>query len=224
MAPASAADVGDETEKAEAQPAEPTLAIDIDLTKQVMRVSENGVSKYLWPISSGGRGYDTPTGSFQPVWMSKMWYSRQYDYAPMPNAIFFHGGAAIHGTSATSMLGNPASHGCVRLSPRNAATLYKLVGKHGKALTSIVVHGKPNHGAGPQVASHQGRRFIEDDPYREGFDNYEAAPPLYYTRRRYYAYDRPYYVPRPRRGQYYYPPQPRYTQRGLFGSYGGYGY
>ena len=192
-----------------------------------MHVSENGMSKYVWPVSSGGRGYDTPTGNFRPVWMSKMWYSRQYDYAPMPNAIFFHGGAAIHGTSATGMLGRTASHGCVRLAPGNAATLYRLVGKHGKALTRIVVHGKPNHGAGPQVASRQGRRYIEDDPYRERFDDYDdAPPPTYYSRRR-YAYDRPYYyAPRQRRGgNYYYPaPQRRYTQRGLFNSYGGYGY
>ncbi len=72
-----------------------------------MHVSENGMPKYVWPVSSGGRGYDTPTGNFKPVWMSKMWYSRQYDYAPMPNAIFFHGGAAIHGTSAIGMLGTP---------------------------------------------------------------------------------------------------------------------
>jgi hypothetical protein len=122
------------------------------------------------------------------------------------------------------MLGNPASHGCVRLAPRNAATLYKLVGKHGKAATRIVVHGTPNHGSGPQVASRQGRRYIEDDPYRERFDDDEDAPPAYYTRRR-YAYDRPYYAPPPRRGQYYYPPsQRRYVQRGLFNSYGGYGY
>jgi len=216
----------DDTEKAEAPsppapPAEPTLAIDIDLSKQVMHVSENGMSKYVWPVSSGGRGYDTPTGTFKPVWMSKMWYSRQYDYAPMPNAIFFHGGAAIHGTSATRMLGNPASHGCVRLAPGNAAPLYKLVSKHGKAATRIVVRGTPNHGAAPQVASRQGRRYIEDDPYREGFDNYDdAPPPTYYARRR-YAYDRPYYAPRPRRGQYYYPPQQRrYVQRGLFGGPG----
>ena len=190
-----------------------------------MHVSENGMPKYVWPVSSGGRGYDTPTGKFKPVWMSKMWYSRQYDYAPMPNAIFFHGGAAIHGTYATAMLGRPASHGCVRLAPRNASTLYKLVGKHGKALTRIVVHGKPNHGAEPPVASRrQDRRYVEYDPYF--YADQGAPPPTYYKRRRYYAYDQPYYAPRQRRGgNYYYPaPQRRYTQRGLFNSYGGYGY
>jgi L,D-transpeptidase-like protein len=187
----------------------------------MMHVSENGHSKYVWPVSSGSRGHDTPTGTFKPVWTSKMWYSRQYDYAPMPNAIFFHGGAAIHGTAYVGNLGRPASHGCVRLAPRNAATLYKLVASHGKAATRIVVHGTPNHG--PEVAERRDyRRYADDDDY-----DYERAgnPPVYYQRRR-YAYERPtYYYARPRRGEdYYYPRQRRYTQRGLFNSYGGYGY
>ena len=77
-----------------------------------MKISENGEPLYTWPISSARYGYRTPTGTFQPTWMSKMWYSRQYDYAPMPHAIFFHQGVAIHATYATRALGSPASHGC----------------------------------------------------------------------------------------------------------------
>ena len=80
-----------------------------------------------------------------------MWYSRKYDMAPMPHSIFFHGGTAIHATYSIGMLGRPASHGCVRLSPSNAATLYKLVGKHGKQSTEITVHGKPKYSA-PRIA------------------------------------------------------------------------
>lgn len=185
-----------------------------------MHVAENGRSKYVWPVSSGSRGHDTPKGTFKPVWMSKMWYSRQYDYAPMPNAIFFHGGAAIHGTAYVGSLGRPASHGCVRLAPRNAATLYKLVGNHGKAATRIVVHGTPNHGPEPEVATRrQDRRYAGYDD----FERVEGNPPVYYSRRR-YTYDRPtYYYARPRRGDdYYYPRQRRYTQRGLFNNYGGF--
>ena len=129
----------------------PTLDIDINLTSQRMTVTENGVMKFTWPVSSGAYGYATPTGTFKPVWMAKMWYSRQYDMAPMPHSIFFHGGVAIHATYSTSLLGRPASHGCVRLSPKNAATLYTLVSKHGKERTRIVVHGKPNYAA-PKIA------------------------------------------------------------------------
>jgi len=56
-----------------------------------------------------------------------MHYSKKYDNAPMPNSIFFSGGYAIHATPHVGNLGRPASHGCVRLSPTNARTLYSIV-------------------------------------------------------------------------------------------------
>jgi len=56
-----------------------------------------------------------------------MHYSKKYDNAPMPYSIFFTGGYAIHGTPHVGNLGRPASHGCVRLSPANARTLYGIV-------------------------------------------------------------------------------------------------
>lgn len=119
----------------------PSLKVSVDLTKQRMTVKENGQVKYSWPISSGRKGYRTVTGNFRPTWMTKMHYSRKYDNAPMPHSIFFHGGYAIHATYATGRLGAPASHGCVRLAPGNAKTLFKLVQKHGKARTRIAVFG-----------------------------------------------------------------------------------
>ena len=42
------------------------------------------------------------------------------------------------------MLGRPASHGCIRLSPRAAATLYELVSREG-----AVIH----IGGGPEFAA-----------------------------------------------------------------------
>ena len=135
-----------------APPLPPTLTIDINLTSQRMTVSENGVAKYTWSVSSGAYGYATPTGTFKPVWMAKMWHSRQYDMTPMPHSIFFHGGVAIHATYSVSLLGRPASRGCVRLAPKNAATLFGIVTRHGKERTRIVVHGKPNY-AQPKIAS-----------------------------------------------------------------------
>jgi hypothetical protein len=122
-------------------PPAPTLHAEIDLSKQRMTVKEHGKVKHTWPISSGRDGYHTPTGSFRPSWMAKMWYSKQYDDAPMPNSVFFNGGIAVHATQATGLLGRPASHGCVRLSPANAATFYALVAQHGKSMTRIKVFG-----------------------------------------------------------------------------------
>jgi lipoprotein-anchoring transpeptidase ErfK/SrfK len=118
-----------------------TLVLNTDLGAQRLTVIEHGKIKYSWAISSGRRGFATPTGTFHPQRASRMWYSRQYEYAPMPNAVFFHRGTAFHGTSTVGLLGQPASHGCVRLAPGNAAALYKLVHKHGFAATKVVVLG-----------------------------------------------------------------------------------
>lgn len=118
-----------------------SLKISIDLSQQRMTVKEDGDAVHSWPISSGRSGYRTVTGTFKPQWMTKMHYSRKYDDAPMPNAIFFHGGFAIHGTYASGLLGSPASHGCVRLSVGNSKKLYDLVQEHGRGSTTISVYG-----------------------------------------------------------------------------------
>jgi len=61
----------------------------------------------------------------------------------MPYSVFFRGGYAIHGTGYVKSLGRPVSHGCVRLHPRNAATLYRLVRSYGMGNTRIVIHRWP---------------------------------------------------------------------------------
>lgn len=130
-----------------APPAPPviTLVAKIDLATQRMTIIEHGKPKLTWIVSSGARGYDTPRGLFQPSWMAKEWFSRQYDNAPMPHAVFFKDGAAVHATMNPSSLGTPASHGCVRLSKTNAASFYALVQRHGMKHTRIHVYGVPRH-------------------------------------------------------------------------------
>jgi lipoprotein-anchoring transpeptidase ErfK/SrfK len=66
-----------------------------------------------------------------------MHYSKKYDNAPMPHSIFFKGGYAIHGTYDVRKLGRPASHGCVRLHPDDAAVLYEIVEYYGMENTVI---------------------------------------------------------------------------------------
>jgi hypothetical protein len=58
--------------------------------------------------------------------------------------VFFRGGFAIHGTNAVGRLGRPASHGCVRLAPGNAAKLFQLVKAHGASSTRIAINGTPS--------------------------------------------------------------------------------
>jgi lipoprotein-anchoring transpeptidase ErfK/SrfK len=115
------------------------LVARIDISKQTMTVSENGSVVYSWRVSTGRAPYRTPRGSFRPTRLHKMWYSRKYDNAPMPHSIFFHGGYAIHGTPHIKSLGRPASHGCVRLHPANAKTLYNLVRAYGARNTRIIL-------------------------------------------------------------------------------------
>ena len=139
-----------------APPPEPTMKVSVDLKLQRMTVSEHGKAKYTWPVSSGTSEFPTPRGTFRPQWTAKMWYSKKYDNAPMPNAVFINGGVAIHATYHTNALGRPASHGCIRLAPANAATFYNLVHKHGLKMTRVSVYGTPKYSA-PAVASRSDR-------------------------------------------------------------------
>jgi hypothetical protein len=125
-----------------AAPASAVVRIDIDLSKQRMVVADKRGAKFVWPISSGRRGYVTPRGQFRPTVLRRMHYSRKYDNAPMPHSIFFRGGYAIHGTNAVGQLGRPASHGCVRLAPGAAARLFAMVQRDG---ARIRITGSPPH-------------------------------------------------------------------------------
>ena len=120
-----------------ALPASAGVLAHIDNAAQRMTVVVDGAPTYSWPVSTARQGYETPAGSYYVQRMERMWYSRKYDNAPMPHALFFEGGLAIHGTTAIRQLGRPASHGCVRLSPGNARTLFDLVRQHGGAQVVI---------------------------------------------------------------------------------------
>jgi lipoprotein-anchoring transpeptidase ErfK/SrfK len=115
------------------------LVVHIDKSSQRMSVSVDGATRYNWAISTGRDGYGTPTGTYHPQAMMRSYFSKKYYNAPMPHAIFFYYGFAIHGTNDISRLGGPASHGCVRLHPANAATLFALVQRSGPRNTTIEI-------------------------------------------------------------------------------------
>lgn len=124
-----------------AAPAFANVVISVDKTTQHMTVSVDGSARYMWPVSTGRPGYDTPNGTFHPSWMSAMHHSKEYEDAPMPDSIFFTKGDAIHGYTDTPFGIAAVSHGCVRLPTRDAAALFQLVKQEGMANTTIVVHG-----------------------------------------------------------------------------------
>ena len=111
--------------------------INIDLSSQTMVVHSGFGETYVWPISSGRVGHVTPRGVFHPRALYLMVHSAKYGNAPMPHSIFFYGQYAIHGTTAVGDLGHPASHGCVRLSPGNAATLFAMVQRQGAEIRIV---------------------------------------------------------------------------------------
>jgi lipoprotein-anchoring transpeptidase ErfK/SrfK len=115
-------------------PAGATVRIQIDLTTQTMHV-DSSTGSYSWPVSTARYGYVTPHGTFRPSSLQRVHFSRKYYHSPMPDSIFFDGGFAIHGTYETAALGRPASHGCVRLAPANAAMLFSMVKAQGAVIT-----------------------------------------------------------------------------------------
>jgi hypothetical protein len=122
--------------------AQAKVSITVDKDTQTMSVAVDGVERYQWPVSTGNPSHETPNGSFRTFRMEEDHYSKEFDDAPMPHAIFFtKEGHAIHGTDSEGRLGTPVSHGCVRLSRANATTLYALVQQQGVLNTTVTLTG-----------------------------------------------------------------------------------
>jgi lipoprotein-anchoring transpeptidase ErfK/SrfK len=161
----------------EVVPEEPAskILITVDKEAQHMTVWVDGVEQYSWPVSTGMRGYSTPSGDYTASSMNEIWYSKQWDNAPMPHAIFFtKKGHAIHGSSEVKRLGTPASHGCVRVSPANAKTLYALVKEKGLKNTEVVLTG----------VTPGGEAKVAEQP--RGYQRYGDAAPWFQPGQGYY--------------------------------------
>lgn len=234
---ADAAQPGNKTaeEKKASQPAEEgveplsdhpkQIVVNIDKSTQEMTVFVDGVETYNWKVSTGKPGFATPSGTYTATSMNKIWYSKEWDNAPMPHAVFFmKDGHAIHGTTEVKNLGKPASHGCVRLAPENAAILYDLVKQNGLKNTQVVLSGE-TPGGDYQGGVASARPQYQYPPYPYGYGR-PVPPPWFYPNQE--AQVQPDQQPRPRRrglfrwfqqNQGYYVAPPRYYQRGY-----GYGY
>ena len=198
-------DAAENTPDATPEKPKSSVIVNIDKSSQEMTVFVDGVELYTWPVSTGLSNYFTPSGTYTASSMNKIWYSKQWDNAPMPHSIFFtKRGHAIHGTNEVKRLGKPASHGCVRLSPENARTLYGLVEANGLAQTQVILTGLTPGGERPQVASPKGppEGYWLPPGYREKPRKRRRG---LFGRRWFEPQDRRgYYAPR---GRYYYPPR-----------------
>lgn len=115
------------------------LIAKVDLSSQTMTVVHRGQVKYRWKVSTARRGKVTPVGTWRAKWLSRHHRSSRYNNAPMPYSIFYNGNYAIHGTNQVKRLGRPASAGCIRLHPSNAAILFRLVQREGLKNMKVMV-------------------------------------------------------------------------------------
>jgi hypothetical protein len=185
--------------------AQAAVLVTIDKSSQLMTVELDGRPLYRWPVSTGKAGYDTPNGKFKAFRMERDHYSKEWDDAPMPHSIFFtQKGHAIHGSLDVKRIGTPASHGCVRLAPVNAKTLFELVEKEGVLTTTVVLTGvAPSRApavarrrAVPQEIEPQVARPQYVDPYGRPVYAEPYGNP-YYAQQYRDPYGRPYVVQRP---------------------------
>ncbi len=156
--------------------AQAKIAITVDKNAQMMTVAVDGVERYQWPVSTGIPSYETPNGSFRTFRMEQDHFSKEFDDAPMPNSIFFTKiGHAIHGTDFEGRLGTPASHGCVRLSKANAATLYAMVEKDGVLNTTVTLTGSSQIALARNPRTRPNTAVARRDPAPEYAPQYNAA-------------------------------------------------
>ena len=178
------------------------VVITVDKAAQRLTVDVNGVTHYQWPVSTARWGYRTPNGSYRPERLERQWYSRKYDWSPMPYSIFFHHGYAIHGSTEVSRLGRPASHGCIRLHPQNAAVLFDLVKRNlgntrivviggGEELMAVRAPARPSAEVFVETRPRNSVRYLTPRDARayESFEEIFSEPPRYtgsYSSRRFY--------------------------------------
>jgi hypothetical protein len=207
--------------------AQAAVLVTIDKSIQQMTVEVDGRPVHQWPVSTGkGARYDTPNGKFRAFRMERDHFSKEWDDAPMPHSIFFtHKGHAIHGSFDVKRLGTPASHGCVRLAPENAKTLFELVEQEGVLNTTVVLTGVAPSGA-PAVARRRApSEFDEPQNIQPQYGEPQLGP-RYGSNQPVYGnpyYGQPYYT-QPQYGyaqpQYARPnplPRPGYVYRDPYG-------
>jgi hypothetical protein len=187
--------------------AQASILVNVDKTHQTATISVDGSTLYVWPVSTGRLGFDTPNGTFKVNRLDPDHVSDEYPGARMTRAMFFDlNGHAVHGFFDVKHLGSPVSHGCVRLAPDNAAILFALVQGEGLGQATVVVSGQTPARDGEVRA-----RQLPPPGYQTASpQTYPAPPPGYYappTPPGYYNQQaQPYYAPQ----QGYFPPQARW--------------
>jgi lipoprotein-anchoring transpeptidase ErfK/SrfK len=97
----------------------------ISLSKQRVYVYRGSIRIGVSSVSTGRKGYETPTGIFSILQKRRMHYSNRYNNAPMPfMQRLTWDGVALHAGNIPAS--GAASHGCVRLPYAFAKLLYRV--------------------------------------------------------------------------------------------------
>lgn len=105
----------------------PGRYVDINLSEQTLYAFEGTTLVNQFLISSGKRGYETPTGEFS-VWgktRSQLMDGPDYYLPNVPWISWFNGEISIHGTYWHHNFGHPMSHGCINASIADAKWIYE---------------------------------------------------------------------------------------------------
>jgi len=128
---------GDYVWKPEVSPTGPVVII-VSIPQQAMFVYRNGVRIGSSTVSTGTKGYATPTGVFTILQKAVDHESSIYKSAKMPHMQrLTWSGVAMH---AGQLPGYPASHGCVRLPVDFAEKLYTVTSNG----TTVIVTDQKN--------------------------------------------------------------------------------
>jgi lipoprotein-anchoring transpeptidase ErfK/SrfK len=99
------------------------LALCVDKTARVLRVVRHGKVVITVDARFGGPGFETRNGTFRVYRKSRDHVSTEY-HTPMPFAMFFSGGQAVHYSPFFHRDGyHGHSHGCVNLRDKKTAEL-----------------------------------------------------------------------------------------------------
>jgi lipoprotein-anchoring transpeptidase ErfK/SrfK len=125
------------------------LDVTVDLSRRQLEVRVGGKLTGRYSVAVGKADSRTPVGTYRlsrviwnPSWVppDDKWAQNAEPKGPREPGnpmgrvkILFGPELYVHGTAATGTLGEPASHGCIRMSNRDASRLARLVMESGGA-------------------------------------------------------------------------------------------
>ncbi|SFV63235.1 Mll1184 protein [hydrothermal vent metagenome] len=114
-----------------------SLYIKVEIYRQVMKVYRENRLVYKWPVSTGRKGFETPLGSYRPIFIRENYNSKVCNRLFLKNVIFLKNDLAIFGANTDRPLKRGDAYRCIKLGNSNSKKLYNLVQQYGKRRVKI---------------------------------------------------------------------------------------